>query len=758
MSTRRVRATHHNRLSLEAASTNFPTDINAADGLGKVNVEAGADNALPKVTMSPAYSGGLLRVDGFSHPVVVDLATLRASAAQYPLLKIHNSTAGVGHTTKLDNNGRTLNASGLLSIPNEHSQEVAAGQTNGFNWQPSVGVRIDPERTTLIPKGKRLTANGQTFPGPVIFAQNGLLREISFVPLGGDDHASARLSATARTSHMTPELAEFIEAAGFDPKTVNADQQAFFQLQLEAAAKTDDKKKTPPADDRTVSLFNEFKKSTEELQAAQKKELDDLKKVAEELKASAANQALDDKAEELGAEKLTFKVQGKDINLLAHAKAERWSIDKFELEALRESRHAAPAGYVHAAGGGVARDALAGALLIKTGFAIDSPSIHKNRHYQAELQAAAGGDGAHFLGLDVNDAMRDRVMNAANSYRGMSLPDLCREVCRLENNPIGIGFNYPKQIQAAMSTHTLAWIFSTNFAAQLLMGWDGEDDTTVGWCAENPDVANFLEQERARMLGATSLTRHKKGGAADHVDSMNDVVETYKLARYSRQFVVDEIDILNDRFGALSQTPPKELGEAARRLRPDLVYGILKRNPNMKDGNPLFSTANSNLYYSATLADATLQRAITKFGLISESGVPLNLVPDTFIGPKTLDFAIDKLVNSAVRFAQSEGDKNVLRGKLPNIKTDARLDNSHVDPSDETTVAGSLTDWYLANSKRPPIEVGTLRGNSPIPGVTTWKKSGEEGQWLWGCSVKHDIAAKAIRTQTIQCNKAEAAP
>ncbi len=737
--------------------TAYPEEINAADGLGQVVIEAGAANAPKTVTMSPAYSGGLLRVDGFEYPVVVDLATLRASATQYPLLKVHNSRAGVGHTTKLENNGRTLNASGVLSIPNEHSEEVAAGQTNGFNWQPSIGVRIDAERTSFIPKGKTLKANGQTFAGPVIFAQNSLMREISFVPLGGDDHATARLSANARTSHMAPALKEFIEAANFNPADLDENQIAFFQLQLEASQKPDDKKKTN-ADDKTLNLFETMKTQIEELKAAQKQGTEDLKATRDALELQQLHTNLEAKAAELGAENITFKVQNKDVNLLAHAKAEKWTVDKFALEALLESRHRAPAGYVHAAGGGVARDALAGAMLIKAGFQIDSPSIHKNRHYKAELQAAAGGDGAHFLGLDVNDAMRDRVMNAAASYRGMSLPDLCREVCRLENLPIGVGYNYPKQIQAAMSTHTLAWIFSTNFAAQLLMGWDGEKDTTSGWCAENNDIANFLEQERARMLGATRLTRHKKGGAADHVDTMDDQVERYRLARYSRQFVVDEIDILNDRFGALKQTPPKELGEAAKRLRPDLVYGILKRNPNMEDGNPLFSVANANLYYSQTLADATLQRAITKFGLTSEQGVPLNLIPDTFIGPKTLDFTIDKLTGSTVRYAQTEGDKNVLKGRLPNLVADARLDNSHIDPSDETTVAGSLTDYYLADSTRPPIEVGTLRGNSPIPGVTTWKKAGEEGQWVWGCAVKHDIAAKAIRTQTIQCNKAEAAP
>lgn len=749
-----------------AAFAALPEDIFCSDGSVEiVAVEAAAgEGAKPsKVTLAPAYSGGLLRVDNFPHPVVLDLATLKVDASaggQIPLLYKHNSKREVGHvnTSDIVNDGKTLNANGVLSVPGEDRDAIQTAQRDGFNWRSSVGVRRDEDlkNLVLIPRGQRLNANGQTFVGPVIFLRNGSLRELSFVGLGGDDKATARLTATSRNVRMAPALLELVEAAGFTEADVinNPTRLKFFEDQLEASGKNDDDKKNKLRDDRTVDLSKLLTDELKDVKASLQTEVDTLKKTNEALARKSLHLDLEAKAKELGAESLSFKIQGKDINLLAHAKEEGWTVDKFALEALLESRHKGPAGYVHASAGSNPA-ALVGSLMLRAGVKLDSNVYGKDRELAAQLNAAAGGNEPCFLTLDVNAAARDKAMNDAYKLRGMSLVDLCRQVCQLEAGYQG--YNQTEVVHAAMSSNTLSWIFTTNFAAQMIAGWDEEQDTTQGWCFENRDVPNFLLQERGRMIGVTELTKHTAGGSADHANA-SDNYETYRIERFSRQFVVDEIDIINDRFGALAQTTPMELGRAAKRVRPNLVYGILKRNPNMRDTAALMSAARGNKNFSSALAAPTLKASISAFQIQTESGVILNLNPTHYIGPPTLRWTIAQLLQSTtiVGAASGNGDKNTLESVIPNVVNESRLELTHNDPSDNTNVAGSTSTWYLANAQRPPIEVGLLRGGSAVPGVTNWKKNGEDGQYLVGFSVKHDIGAKAIRYQTIQQNVAAA--
>ncbi len=49
------------------------------------------------------------------------------------------------------------------------------------------------------------------------------------------------------------------------------------------------------------------------------------------------------------------------------------------------------------------------------------------------------------------------------------------------------------------------------------------------------------------------------------------------------KFTADEMDFIDDRLGAILRVPI-EMGRAARRVRPDLVYSILIENPALADG------------------------------------------------------------------------------------------------------------------------------------------------------------------------------
>ena len=65
---------------------------------GPLTVEAAGDEKnLPQFRMV-AYTGGLMRIAGFPHPVVVDLAGLDIPSQNLPIRLDHERRQGVGHT------------------------------------------------------------------------------------------------------------------------------------------------------------------------------------------------------------------------------------------------------------------------------------------------------------------------------------------------------------------------------------------------------------------------------------------------------------------------------------------------------------------------------------------------------------------------------------------------------------------------------------------------------------------------------------
>ena len=60
----------------------------------------GDDNQLPRFSMV-AYTGGTMRIDGFPHPVVVDLAGLEIPNQNLPIRLDHQRRQGVGHTRRV---------------------------------------------------------------------------------------------------------------------------------------------------------------------------------------------------------------------------------------------------------------------------------------------------------------------------------------------------------------------------------------------------------------------------------------------------------------------------------------------------------------------------------------------------------------------------------------------------------------------------------------------------------------------------------
>ena len=189
-----------NLLKTRSATSNsrpHPTTLNLT-ATAHIEVEAGADGAstaLPRFQML-AYTGGPMRIAGWRHPVVIDLAGLAIPAQSRPIRFGHDPLAGVGHTDSIRVEQGQLMASGVVSRDTAAAREVVISSKNGFPWQASVGASV--EEFEFIKDHQQVTVNGRQYSGPLNVVRKSTLGEISFVDLGADGATSASVAAGAQ--------------------------------------------------------------------------------------------------------------------------------------------------------------------------------------------------------------------------------------------------------------------------------------------------------------------------------------------------------------------------------------------------------------------------------------------------------------------------------------------------------------------------------------------------------------------------------
>jgi hypothetical protein len=697
-------------------------------------VAAAGDKKLPSFSMT-AYTGGRMLPRGFSIPVVADLMSLKIMAGPRPIFMNHDPNRIVGHATvKVE--GRSIKVvDGVISGAGPAAEEVRASSANGFPWKASIGG--NPERMEFVEATKQVEVNGQKFNGPLYVARGVSIHEVSFVPLAGDNRTSATVAASFNTGDSPMTFEAWLQANGFDIATLNDTQkkklQAAFDAEMKLAAGTaGGGNPTPPNGNGTPSSNPApIAASGNTGPIVPQNPVADFRAemAAETARVKAINAMF---ATNPLYANVKVKTSTGEFDLQAHALAEGWTPEATELLALRSSR---PAPAIHSQSHDVDCNlqALQGALMLRAGLTLDS------KHWGTPQAVALSIPG--WLRAGLNNDNRQRVMEASHRYSSTSFYDLCREAVRIDGKDISA--DRQAVIQAAFSGSTLTSIFTTSVNAKMLATYMESPDTTRGWTSET-DVANFMTQDRIQLAKGGALEKLPRGQTASHT-TRSDKAESYKIARYAKQFVLDEQDVIDDRLNAL-QDIPKEMGLAAARLRPDLVYAILFANAALADGITLFHSSHSNTDTSAALAADKLKTGITKIGLQTDNGVNLSLEATHLIVPKTLEFTGKELMNSSLVVVTGStdlvrGDANVLKSALQ-VVADSRLDNGVTDPSSGTAYSGDTNDWFVAAAAANTIEVGYRVGTGRVPTVRSFTL--DRGQYGMGWDVCMDIGAKAL--------------
>jgi hypothetical protein len=337
----------------------------------------------------------------------------------------------------------------------------------------------------------------------------------------------------------------------------------------------------------------------------------------------------------------------------------------------------------------------------------------------------------------------ERLAEQSHKYRDMAMIDIAREGLRLSG--ISVPHNRNEIIRAAFSTSSMTNIFTTTANASLMQAYVEAEDTTRLWTKEE-ELPDYKLNERILIGKGGNLTQLPRGGSAGHT-KYSDQKEEYRAFRFAQQFVVDDMDIIDDRFGALLGRPA-EIGNAAARVRPDMVYYLLLANAALgADSIALFDASDhTNLQTGGAMTIAKVSSAIVAMAKQTQDGVNLNLSPKFMLLPQDLRFTAQIIMQSAQTLGSTTvGKLNALVNENISMITDNRLGVAGVtDPITGTVQAGSATAWYLAAnpSQAPTIVVGFVRGTNKAPRMRSKILDGGQYGIQWDVSLS--IGAKAL--------------
>lgn len=607
-----------------------------------------------------AYNGGTLRVGAFYRPVVVDLKGLRAGKTT-PILLDHNVSQIVGQG-KAKIGDTSVNVRGSVTGEDEHAKKVVTHASHGFTWAASVGV--SPESVEFVDAGIKVKVNGQEFTGPINIVRAGRLGEVSFVAIGADETASAKVAANAKEIDMQP-FQKWVEAMGLEFDKLTEDSRTKLQAKYDAE----------------LAASKEVVKAKEpEVKAADDPKDDIQASIVAERKIRA------DESKRVGA--ITKLCAGKHSEIEAKAIEEGWTADATELAIVRTDRPKLTGG------GNRADDLKANALVIEAALAITagvpqksiSDSIPTDKR-ESVMNMAVSGD---MRGYSLHALMDEIIHASGNHYAGS----------RKSNGYIRTALESEGMILAqGFSTLSLSGILSNVANKALIDAYKMIEVTWPRFCAVR-NHGDFKIHTRYRMDSSGAFKKLGPDGELKNV-GMTDASYTNQLDTFGAIIALTRQMMINDDLGAF-MTIPTMLGQEAAISVERAAWVLLLSNPSS-----FFSNTNHNYLTGPTsvLKIESLALAEKKFRDQVSNGSPILMSPKfiltgTTLGPDAQNIFDEKVVlltagGGSTASKNLEPAKNKMFNKYQPLIS-PYLDNTLVLDQDGLAITGqSSTRWFM---------------------------------------------------------------
>ena len=601
-------------------SEKTPDQIKLSGGTGSAELlEAAADDEKEKVrrVRLNSYNGGMIRVNGFFLPVVVDIAGLKVTAKARPLLFGHDASRPVGHTEDTQLNAKNIRQTGVMSVPNADQEMIIASGDNGFPWQASIGVfNLEGER---IAEGEKATANGRTFKGPFVMIRKGDLQETSILSLGADDSTTVKIAASVAEieTELTMNFKEWLKACGIDHDTASPEQLVKLQAKFDQEQKmieenkalkikAEKKTKTPEADPKKI----EAGVSTEDVSEAIKAGITEgLKGFKEELKAE---------------QKIDSLTEGHD-DIRAEAKEKNWG--ESEVQKAVELKNIR-AGYAPSIGINMNNKDVPAAQCIEAAI-MQAGGMEEKDILKATSEKVLTEADKQYKG---NIGLQQIIVNAAraNGYTGTAYS--------FGQDPMAIfaaAFN--GSVRAGFSTLSLPGILSNAGNKFFKEGFMAVENNSAEVSSKR-SVNDFKEHSTYTLNGDMEYLKLAPGGEIEH-GTVGETTYGNKADTYARMFAITRTDIINDDLGALT-TVPRRLGRGAATAFNKIFWTEFLNHV------AFFSVGNANLTSGLAFGTAELTAMLQAFReQIDPDGNPMGVGPKKIIVPPALEVLATSIFN-----------------------------------------------------------------------------------------------------------------
>jgi hypothetical protein len=619
---------------LKAASP--PNDFRIIGASEPIEIKAAeAEGKMPLFAMT-AYTGVPMKLEGFYHPVVVDLDSAQAPRQTVPVPMGHNTDKIVGHTSSIEITQQRIYATGVVSGSGKSAQKVVALAKNGFPWQASIGANA--KKMEYVDKGDTVKVNGRNWEGPLYVARGAVIREISMVPMGADGNTSAAVAASY-TGETNMEFTAWLTARGFDPAKLSDEVRTGLRAAFDAEQKLPkppEVKAEPPKVDISAAVEAELKAARERAAAEFTRQGEIVARVKKHDPQEVEIDGADGK-----------KVKLAQAAFIAHAITANMTPDQAELLALRCARPTPPkAPFGYSATTPEATDAVFEAAILQASrhqFRLEDDSFYLEaspdgkgmvRRVPERLQRQAQGE--------LKARYTDHVQQAAHTlYKGqLSLHAFFRDALRCA----GITGEYDMRSETGIRSMLQAWgandiraagasnLSISNILANVLnkFAMQGYLFTEQAWreIAGIRPVRDFKPTKSINLLGQAMYKQIGPTGELANA-GFTDQAFANQANPYGIIATIPWVHLVNDDLGMLTGVPTK-IGQGAglalndyfwalwASLASGSVVGVIPSGTSLNgdDGNAFWRTTSSTT--------AAAKRAGTAYLANKDSGAALS--------------------------------------------------------------------------------------------------------------------------------------
>jgi hypothetical protein len=614
-----------------------------------------------------AYTGAPIRQAWSSHPVIVDLAGIKAAREKIPILLDHDPGRIVGQGTPTID-AESVRIAGTITGDDADASKVVTHARNGFEWQASIGASV--ARHEFLKAGEKTTVNGREVTGPILIARETRLKETSFVAIGADSQTTAAVAASSPPG--TPKkgastvFETWLEAKGIDPTALDDTVKGVLRASYEA------EQKPPPAPEVKAA-----EKPTASLEAI----MGEIR-AEEQRKAKITKIAADAARERPG--------MADEFERLARTAIEaKNSVEEFDLTILRIRADAPRSFAIH---GG---DRQASAKVLEAAVCIAGSLDNIEKHFDERTLNAASDRFPRGLGL------RDLFLIHArqNGYSGHDSTDI-RGILRTAFADGG------ESIRATgFSTNSLSGILGATANKFLTMGFNAVEDswrsiTSIG------SARDFKTMTRYALTGDFIYEKVGPAGELKHA-TLGELSYTQRVETYGKMFAITRQDLINDDLNALTGIPQR-LGRGAALKLNDVFYTTY-----LAGVGSFWAAGNNNLITGGTtvLSDAGLTAATLKFRQQTDpDGRPTAITPRILLVPPELEVTAAQLMTSTQ--VNTGGAATDTRVPNANVWSGKFRVVSSVYLSNSAYTGYSTTAWFLLADPNdlPTIETAFLNG------------------------------------------------